>query len=677
MKQLFKSFRKPLLWAGLLLSIIATSFFFVQTEQYRTLSASFYTVHIWEKLVSMINSCFVAAEYTSIPSEQVLYYFDTLEGDVFENSLYSDVYNQQISSSILAQAAGYQTGSRQPKASSASKIKQAQQTINGAFPRHLLLVYENNEWSIRGHLAPIFTSANLNTRLYHANRSPQHTASFAAFLVPELVYMKWEDTFSQAYQSNQYQALLAAQIALGLACAFALLLMLLAGRRKDGTLHLYCIDRLPADIFLLLLAALPLIIYSLNTKLYYISIQPLFQTWSFVATLSAGSICALMLLMCLIRKAKAGILWQHSPIARVAAWCKGLLCGDFLTCAAPFSRRITWRLVALSILYVITGTLVIIMTASLFESYALFAFIPVLCAGLGTIYLIRRSHHDTKQLDHLLTQLEYAAQNDEIAPMLAQDSLFYPFSQNISALQERVADSTAQRVKNERMKLDLITNVSHDLKTPLTSIISYLDLLQKNPSEQDRTEYLEILRRKAERLNDTVSDLFILAKSTSGAEPCELDSLNLVTAVRQLLTDLDDQISTASAQLKLTLPSEAWVLAEPIKLYRILQNLIDNALRYSLDGTRIFLTINTDQAEHTLLTIKNTASYEINFTPEEIMQRFVRGDTARTTEGSGLGLSIAESFMHNFNGDFSVSIDGDQFITQCTFVAQAPPASVS
>ena len=229
----------------------------------------------------------------------------------------------------------------------------------------------------------------------------------------------------------------------------------------------------------------------------------------------------------------------------------------------------------------------------------------------------------------------------------------------------------AAQMKSERMKLDLITNVSHDLKTPLTSIIGYLDLLEKQDDLPAGTrDYVLILRQKSERLATTVADLFTLAKATSGSEALAIEPLDLVMAVRQTLGDMNDSIRHTGVPVKATMPESAIVQADSGKLYRVLQNILDNALRYSLVGTRIYLEVSRGDIA-TRLTLTNTASYEMNFAPNDVLQRFVRGDASRTTEGSGLGLSIAQSFMQNFGGGLEVGVQGDTFTVTLTFPGSA------
>ncbi len=231
-------------------------------------------------------------------------------------------------------------------------------------------------------------------------------------------------------------------------------------------------------------------------------------------------------------------------------------------------------------------------------------------------------------------------------------------------------ESIEEQMRSERMKLDLITNVSHDLKTPLTSIISYIDLLSKEENlSRDARDHVNILIEKSDRLKNIVIDLFDLAKSTSGDINLELEIIDLKKLIEQTLGDMEDDIERTGLQIKTILPEKPVnIVADGKRLYRVFQNIIDNALKYSLKGTRIFIELVEDDGE-ALVNIKNIAGYEMDFTSKEIIQRFSRGDKSRTTEGSGLGLSIAESFTNVCGGNFKIDIDGDMFKVTISFKA--------
>lgn len=253
-----------------------------------------------------------------------------------------------------------------------------------------------------------------------------------------------------------------------------------------------------------------------------------------------------------------------------------------------------------------------------------------------------------------------------ILPPLLEAGLVYWFikgsRKTFDEINKGFNESLEGQMKSERMKIALITNVSHDLKTPLTSIISYADLLSNEEGLSDAaSDYVKVLVDKSNRLKHIVSDLFDLAKSTSGNMPVEFEKIDLKKLIEQTIADMSSDIERSGIVLKTKLPEDSFnITADGKKLYRVFQNVIDNTLKYSLQGTRVFIELE-NRSGAAVATIKNTAGYEMDFTVEEIMQRFNRGDKSRSTEGSGLGLSIAESFTQVCGGDFKVEIDGDLF----------------
>jgi signal transduction histidine kinase len=196
----------------------------------------------------------------------------------------------------------------------------------------------------------------------------------------------------------------------------------------------------------------------------------------------------------------------------------------------------------------------------------------------------------------------------------------------------------------------------------ITSIISYVDLLKREDGLSDQAkEYVGILSDKSNRLKSIVSDLFELAKSTSRDLKLELEEIDIRKLIQQTLGEMSDIIETSGIQIRTELPEEAVVItSDGNKLYRVLQNIIDNALKYSLKDTRVYVKLENNGIDDRV-TVINTSAYEMSFTEEEIFRRFYRGDEARSGEGSGLGLSIAESFTRNLGGRLRVVIDSDQF----------------
>lgn len=295
--------------------------------------------------------------------------------------------------------------------------------------------------------------------------------------------------------------------------------------------------------------------------------------------------------------------------------------------------------------------------------------IGVIFAVIGVFMMRRLSEYSDKyareQLDlsKLVDQIqrisdgELSAQTD-----LPKDSPYYEYSTKLANIGSGMEKALETQMKGERMKIDLITNVSHDLKTPLTSIIGYVDLLSRDPGlSQEAKDYVKILNQKTERLKHIIADLFELAKATSGDAKVDLEPMDMKRLIEQTLGDMEDQIKDFGFKIKFQCDSEhTRFLGDVNRMYRVVQNVIENALKYSLSGTRIFVRIK-DEASKVTLEVINTASYEMDFTEEEIMERFARAEKSRTSEGNGLGLSIADSFTKNCGGTFNIKISGDQF----------------
>lgn len=240
-------------------------------------------------------------------------------------------------------------------------------------------------------------------------------------------------------------------------------------------------------------------------------------------------------------------------------------------------------------------------------------------------------------------------------------------NKTLSNIDKSMDRSVQEMIKSERTKVELITNVSHDLKTPLTSIISYVDLLKNEPLNEVSQEYVEVIAHKSGRLNQILQDVFDLSKATTGDVKGRRDEFDLRRLIEQTISDMDVNIEESGHTIKLDLPEyPVMIESDGARLYRVLQNIIDNALKYTHEGTRIFLDLYVNGMT-AIMTLKNTSAYAMDFTKDNVLQRFYRADQARTSEGSGLGLSIAESFTGLSGGTFDIEIEGDLFKVILTF----------
>lgn len=240
--------------------------------------------------------------------------------------------------------------------------------------------------------------------------------------------------------------------------------------------------------------------------------------------------------------------------------------------------------------------------------------------------------------------------------------VFEPFKPQIYRIEEGFRNAVAEEVKSQRMKSELITNVSHDLKTPLTAIITYVKLLQEpGVTQEQRKEYLETLDRKALRLKALIEDLFEVSKANSRNITLDIRDVDIVSMVKQVEFEMEDKLTDAGLEVRMSLPEEKVIVPlDSQKTFRIFENLFGNIAKYALPGTRVYVNGFTAKEDVTII-LKNITAQELSVSGEELTERFVRGDTSRNTEGSGLGLAIAKSFTELQGGKFRIELDRDLF----------------
>lgn len=274
-----------------------------------------------------------------------------------------------------------------------------------------------------------------------------------------------------------------------------------------------------------------------------------------------------------------------------------------------------------------------------------------------------------QEMGKLVRHIEALAKGEEVPKecRLSLEELLYEVDCNLANIETAMEKSIQEQLKAERLKVDLITNMSHDLKTPLTSMIGYIDLLKKEELTPAAQDYIEVLGMKQEQLKNMIQDLFELSKATSNVEQLQMERLDMSKLLVQVLGDLEENPDESDSMVRLKLPEEPlYFTADSRKMYRVVQNLLENAKKYALAGTRIYVTADKKRNK-VFAEIKNTASYEMDFSPDEITERFVRGDKARTTKGHGLGLAIVSSFVKNMAGNMEIEIDGDLFKVRIEF----------
>ena len=238
---------------------------------------------------------------------------------------------------------------------------------------------------------------------------------------------------------------------------------------------------------------------------------------------------------------------------------------------------------------------------------------------------------------------------------------FKSHAENLNSIGEGLSKEVAQRMKSERLTTELITNVSHDIKTPLTSIINYADLLQKAKTEEERAEYLAVLERQSQRLKKLTEDLVEASKASTGNMSVNLAPTNTQEIINQSYGEYSSKLEAGRLNTVINIPEPApAVMADGRLLWRVIDNLFNNVVKYALPDTRVYVGVRTEGAA-AVISMKNISRAALNVSAEELMERFVRGDVSRHTEGSGLGLNIAKSLTELQHGEFSISTDGDLF----------------
>lgn len=295
----------------------------------------------------------------------------------------------------------------------------------------------------------------------------------------------------------------------------------------------------------------------------------------------------------------------------------------------------------------------------------LFVLMFLFLISLSLFRAYRYTRKLAREAKAIADKLAEMKDGNKTAPLvLPRNALLTQTAADINELEDGIENMAEQKNRSNKLRVELLTNVSHDLKTPLTSIINYADLLCEEPLEEKAAGYASSLRAKAYRLKSMVQDVFEFSKAASGNLPVEKQTLDLVKLVQQTLADMDERIQESSLTFKTIIPEEPMLIeADGNKLYRVFQNLFVNALQYSLENSRVYVILSIEEKE-ACAKIKNTSKWELDFDTSDIIERFVRADTSRTTEGSGLGLSIAQSFSELNGGSFSIETDADMF-TAC------------
>ena len=492
-------------------------------------------------------------------------------------------------------------------------------------------------------------------------------------------------------QAAQYQEMWSAQkntfthtiyiVLMLTAAALALFVYLLfvTGRRpEDEEMHLVTLDRLPVEgnvlLFWSVLGLAGGLNIALTAEIANGSGDLSFLLLPSVLFVVAAFAFALELTLSLVRLLKAGSLARRSWCIRAFRWSFnkiGVLCTGTWhglgRLRLAFTKAILGNYKTRNVVLLFTAySVVLAFLAAAFAGVggSFFAFVLGVGWFLAAGYFLIRRIDGFDRIVAALQRMRGGDLSFKLTDM--PEGVFAEMAEDINSLGDGMQAALQNEVRAERMKSELITNVSHDLKTPLTSILSYSDLLsQLELTPEEANDYAKIIHQKSLRLKNLTSDLFDISKVQSGVEQMVCERLDAVTLVRQALAEQEAQNS--GLVLKVTLPErELPIWADGRKMSRVLENLIGNCVKYAMKGTRVFVSLDERDGK-AVFEVKNTANYEMDFAADEITERFVRGDAARSTEGSGLGLAIAKSYTEACGGMFEVEVDGDQFKVRISF----------
>ena len=284
------------------------------------------------------------------------------------------------------------------------------------------------------------------------------------------------------------------------------------------------------------------------------------------------------------------------------------------------------------------------------------------------VILRREGEKIKKQYDSVLGATEQMAEGDLKISMEEDLGLFTPIGASLEKVQKGFEKAVVEEAKSQSMKTELITNVSHDLKTPLTAIITYVDLLKKEDiTEEERASYIRTLEQKSQRLKVLIEDLFEVSKAHSGNVKMNFMDVDVVSLLKQVRSEMDEQIAASNLKFRWNFPEEKVLLSlDGQRTYRVFENLLNNILKYAMPNSRVFVDV-METETHVDILFRNVSAMELDFDAEHLTERFVRGDSARNSEGSGLGLAIAKSFVELQKGTFKIEVDGDLFKVYISF----------
>ena len=496
-----------------------------------------------------------------------------------------------------------------------------------------------------------------------------------------------EDAFTQGRDGfSKYQPYFLQWIALA-ACAGILYLILfcyltfVTGRNVDregrSYIRLTSFDRIPTEIMFLLcfgmvilliwafLIAVELLGLNLYTIVEYDSVvhTQWFQGALFAVVFAADAV-AMFFFYSLVRRLRARVLWKNSYLCRLVRLIRRVVLQMYdnsnivLRTCIPYGIFLIFNLFMIGCAYAADGV-------GTFLALTLAMAVDIAVGNL--LYRNAREQQEIVKGIEVIAdgQLEHQVETEN----LHGDNL--TLAHSVNSIGKGIKEAVEISMKDERMKADLITNVSHDIKTPLTSIINYVDLIKREQIDNQKIQgYIRVLDEKSQRLKQLTDDLVEASKITSGNISLHFEQINLTELMNQTIGEFSEKFEQKNLTTVMNVHvKNAVIEADSRRIWRVMENLFNNIYKYAMEGTRVYVSIEgkPDQKKYIVIAIKNISASPLNCNPEELTERFIRGDVSRTTEGSGLGLSIAKNLTEAQKGIFEIQLDGDLFKVILTF----------
>ncbi len=511
-------------------------------------------------------------------------------------------------------------------------------------------------------LTDYYLDDNYTLWVNEGDSGSQRTTYYVVSLLPERVGTGWgsADLFVQANTwltfcySMRYPvfAIIFVSFALGLA-AFVYLMSAAGHRSGTDEIVPLAVDKIPLDIYAVMIGAAEILLF-------------IGLLWLTDTALSRGSVAPVLIICAGLALCMGWLLLLFllgfSVRVKLGKWWRNTVCWRIFKAVRNFCGMVWSNIGFLWKIILVLGVLAVL------EFFGLVAFVndgwAVLLWFVEKLILYPVILWISVQMYYLKEGTEKIAggEADHKINTKWMRGEFRRHGENINNIGEGMNRAVEERMKSERFKTELITNVSHDIKTPLTSIINYVDLLEKEDLQNETAcEYLEVLKRQSDRLKKLIEDLIEASKASTGNLPVHLERLEAGIFLVQTVGEFEEKTQAAGLELMISQPKQpVYIMADSRHFWRVIDNLMNNICKYAQSGTRVYINLEVKEAQ-VEITFRNTSRYPLNISSEELMERFVRGDSSRNTEGSGLGLSIAGSLMDLMGGSFRLYVDGDLF----------------